>query len=404
MPSRKLPIVRATRIISTQGTSGCLQTSRSRPLDRRRQISTYGYTQAKALVYSKHGDPQDVLSLHTHSISPPHSNLLTLRTLACPLNPADINQIQGTYASLPPFAQTLGTSSPSAVPGNEACFEVLSTGSTAKSVQKGDWVIARYTGLGTWRTYLQIPEDKVLKIDKEGLKPEQAATVAVNPVTAWRMLRGFENLDTERGDWMVQNGANSGVGRAAIQLAKKWGYKNLAVVRDRPGTEGESLKQELLDLGATKVVTEETLLSRAFAHEQMKEWTNGGREKVRLGLNCVGGKPATAMAKILSPGGTMVTYGAMSKKPLEMPAGMLIFKDLSFRGFWVSRWSDANPVEKKSVVDELLDMMRRGEFRDAPVQRVPWEWETKGEALVAEVQGTLEGFRKGKGVFVFGET
>src|SRR5271163_1947117 len=64
------------------------------PLDRRRHISAYGYTQAKALMYSQYGEPKDVLSLHTHSISPPTSTSITLRMLAAPINPADINQIQ----------------------------------------------------------------------------------------------------------------------------------------------------------------------------------------------------------------------------------------------------------------------------------------------------------------------
>jgi len=33
-----------------------------------------------------------------------------------------------------------------------------------------------------------------------------------------------------------------------------------------------------------------------------------------------------------------------------------------------------------------------------------WEWETKQDGLVDAVQGTLEGYRKGKSVFVFGKT
>ena len=209
-------------------------------------------------------------------------------------------------------------------------------------------------------------------------------------------------MDPDKGDWFIQNGANSGVGRAAIQLGKRWGYKNIAVVRDRPGQEGEELKRELQELGATEVVSETEVLARDFP-DKVKQWTNGGREHVRLGLNCVGGKPATALAKVLAPGAHLVTYGAMSKQPMQIPAGMLIFKNLVFDGFWVSKWSDANPVEKEKTVGELLEMMRRGEFRDVPVVEVPWGWETKGVELVEAVQGTLEGFRKGKGVFVFGD-
>ena len=268
-------------------------------------------------------------------------------------------------------------------------------------MKKGDWVIAKYTGIGSWRTHIQCEEDAVMRVEKEGLSRAQVGTVGVNPVTAWRMLRDF--VDLKEGDWFIQNGANSGVGRAAIQLGKKWGLKNVAVVRDRPGDEGTRLRKELEELGATKVVTEAEVLDRGFK-EQIHEWTSGGRSPIRLALNCVGGKPATALAKVLAPDAYMVTYGAMSKQPLQIPASMLIFKNLNFSGFWVSRWSDKNPEEKRKTVEELLEMMRRGEMRDVPVVEVPWEWGTGREELVEAVQGTLEGFRRGKGVLVFGDT
>ncbi|KAL8699355.1 MAG: hypothetical protein Q9201_006048 [Fulgogasparrea decipioides] len=371
------------------------------PLDRRRHISAYGYTQAKALVYPKHGSPADVLALHTHSISPPHSNLLTLRTLAAPLNPADINQIQGTYPTFPPFTSSLGTAQPSAIPGNEACFEVLSAGSGCKHVARGDWVIPRQTGLGTWRTHLQVEEDKVMRVDKEGLKAEQVATVSVNPVTAYRMLKDFAPM--QEGDWFIQNGANSGVGRAAVQLGAMWGFKSICIVRQREGAEGDALKREMQDLGATVVVGDQELMEKGFG-ERVKEWTNGGRRPLRMGLNCVGGDAGMAMAKALSSGGTMVTYGAMSKSPLRVGAGMLIFKDLRFVGFWVSKWGDDLPKEKKETIDEVLELIRKGKFKDVPMVEVPWSWETKKEELLDAVQGTLEGFRKGKGIFKFGDT
>ena len=244
-------------------------------------------------------------------------------------------------------------------------------------------------------------EDRVTRVEKEGLKAVQAATVSVNPVTAYRMLKDFKELG--EGEWFIQNGANSGVGRAAIKLGKRWGYKCIAVVRGRPGEEGEKLKRELEELGATKVLTDEEMMGKGFK-DQVKEWTNGGRENVKLALNCVGGDAAMAMTKIMSQGACMVTYGAMSRSPMRVGASMLIFKDLKFEGFWVSRWSDQHPDEKKKTVDEILDLIRKGKFKDVPMVEVPWNWDTKKEELVEAVQGTLEGFRKGKGVFVFGDT
>ncbi|KAI1651064.1 NAD(P)-binding protein [Daldinia loculata] len=365
----------------------------------------YGYTQAKALVFSEYGEPKDVLKLHTHSISPslPSSSVL-LRSLAAPINPADVNTIQGTYGAKPSFSTLLGTPEPSVVPGNEGAFEVVS--SSSPDLQRGDWVIPKKTQFGTWRTHALAPADAVIKVEKDGLNPLQVATVAVNPCSAYRMLRDYvkDPSPLREGDWFIQNGANSGVGRAAIQLGKLWGYRSINVVRARETPEDtQKLKDELAALGATHVVTEDEFQSREF-REQLAEWTRGAREGVRLGLNCVGGKSASTMAKSLGVGGTMVTYGGMARQPVTLPTGLLIFKDIRFVGFWLSRWADGDPESKARTVAEILGLMREGKFRDTPVVEVPWHWETDVQTLKDAVQGTLQGFRPGKGVFVFRDT
>ncbi|KAK7734730.1 mitochondrial 2-enoyl thioester reductase [Cytospora paraplurivora] len=356
----------------------------------------YGYTQAKSLVFPK-----------------------AVRTLAAPVNPADVNTIQGTYGVKATFDTLLGTAEPSSVPGNEGCLEVLSVGSAVSSLKKGDWVIPSKTGFGTWRTHALVDnaEQALLRVDRAGLTPLQVATVSVNPSSAYRMLKDYVDLvdlsvrtfardsAAAGGAWFIQNGANSGVGRAAIQLGRLWGLRSINVVRERETPEAtEKLKEELTGLGATVVVTEAEFLDRSFAARLKEEFTRGGRDPIKLGLNCVGGKSATSMAKSLSEGGTLVTYGAMSKQPVALPTGLLIFKDLRFRGFWLSRWANANPQGKKETVDEILGLIREGKFRDAPTQEVKWDWETEERTLKEAVQGTLGGFRAGKGVFVFGET
>ncbi|KAK8099303.1 uncharacterized protein PG998_012544 [Apiospora kogelbergensis] len=368
----------------------------------RHKSGPYGYTQAKSLVFTKFGEPSDVLKLHTHSISPslPSSSVL-LRALAAPINPADVNTIQGTYGVKPSFSPLIGTTEPSVIPGNEGLFEVVS--SSAGNLRRGDWVIPAKTGFGTWRTHVVAALDAVLPVDKEGLTPTQAGTVAVNPCSAYRMLRDYAQPALREGDWFVQNGANSGVGRAAIQLAKLWGYRSINVVRARDTPEAtEALRAELKELGATHVVTDEEFQSREFK-DQLKQWLAGG-ESIRLGMNCVGGKSAQAMAKTLGVGGTMVTYGGMSRQPVALPTGLLIFKDIRFVGFWLSRWADGDAAGKKQTVNEILGLIREGKFRDTPTVGVDWNWDTEEAALREAVQGTLQGFRKGKGVFVFGET
>jgi trans-2-enoyl-CoA reductase len=377
----------------------------------------YGYTQAKALVFSKPGEPSEVLSLHTHSISPSiPSNSVLVRALAAPINPADINTVQGTYGSKPPFTSLIGTSEPSAIPGNEGVFEVVSAGSPSSSLQKGDWVIPAIGQFGTWRTHAVDEAEKFIKIDKEGLTPTQVATVSVNPCTAYRILRhygpnaglqaglGMRPLEVGSGQWFIQNGANSGVGRAAIQFGKLWGLRSINVIRDRDTPEAtETLKKELLDLGADVVVTESQFLSREW-RDQLAEITRKGREEIGLGLNCVGGKSATAVARSLGSGATLVSYGGMAKQPVQLPLGLLIFKDIRFTGFWLSRLNEQDPTGRRHAINDILQIIRSGQFRDVPIEEVKWDWDTEEETLRNAVQQGLQGFRKGKGVFTFGET
>lgn len=373
-------------------------------LSPRRYLSAYGYEQAKALTFTQYGEPKDILSLHSHSIPPATKDLITLRFLASPINPADINQLQGVYPSKPTFYTNLSSPDPLAVAGNEGCAEIISIGASVTDFKKGDWVVMKSPGFGTWRTHAQTTGHHLLKIrDKAGLTPIQVGTASVNPCTAYRMLRDF--IDLQPGQWFIQNGANSGVGRAAIQLAKLWGYKSINIIRHREGSPdaNEAMKNNLLALGADVVITDQEALSRDF-RSRIKELTNGGREPVRLALNCVGGEIVTAMAKTLAEGSRVVTYGAMSRKPVTVPASMQIFKDIGFDGFWVSRWSDRDPVAKAETLEHVLDLTREGKFKDVPLQEVRWDYGTGKDVLVDAVQGTLEGFRSGKGVFVFGDT
>ena len=314
----------------------------------------------------------------------------------------------------PDFNSLVGTAEPSALVGNEGVFEVLNPGSS--KFAKGDWVIPATAQFGTWRTHAVADADKLLKIDKTGLTATQVGTVSVNPCSAYRMLRsygpsnGFKDglpvrpLEVGSGEWFIQNGANSGVGRAAIQLGHLWGLRSINVVRDRETPEETAmLREELSALGADVVVTESEFLSREW-RDRLAEITRQGREKIGLGMNCVGGKSATAMARSLAENGTLVTYGGMSKQPVMLPIGLMIFKNIQFKGFWVSLWNKQDVVGREHMINDLLNITREGKFKDIPVEEVPWEWDTEEEALRSAAQKGLEGFRKGKGIFVFGDT
>ena len=76
------------------------------------------------------------------------------------------------------------------------------------------------------------------------------------------------------------------------------------------------------------------------------------------------GESALRLANAVTPGGTIVTYGAMSRQPLRIPNGLLIFKDLRWRGFWITPWSQrATPDESAAMFGELFALAQRGCLR-----------------------------------------
>ena len=194
--------------------------------------------------------------------------------------------------------------------------------------------------------------------------PPLPSSVSVNPCTALRMMRDFVTLSP--GDSLVQNGANSAVGEAVIQLARVRGIRTINLIRERPGH--EAVADQLRALGADVVLTEATVRSAE------------GKAAVtalpppRLGLNCVGGKAAGAVARLLAPSGTLVTYGGMSKEPLQLPTGEFIFRDLVARGFWLSRWTSSHSEEEREqMLDSLWPLLRSHQLRPPELERTPLE-------------------------------
>lgn len=89
-----------------------------------------------------------------------------------------------------------------------------------------------------------MPHDTVMIVPKK-LGLVEAATITVNPCTAYRMLRDFEDL--KPGDTVIQNGANSACGQNIIQICRAWGLNSVNIVRDRPNI--QELKDYLSNIG-----------------------------------------------------------------------------------------------------------------------------------------------------------
>lgn len=299
---------------------------------------------SKAIVYDQHGCPDSVTRVVEIPPVEVKANDVCVKMLAAPINPSDINRIEGVYPVRPPVP---------AVGGYEGVGEVHSVGSAVKGLEPGDWVIPSPPSFGTWQTYIVQDQNVWHKINKES-PMEYAATITVNPLTALRMLEDFTTLSS--GDSIVQNGATSIVGQCIIQIAKFHGIHSINILRDRPGS--DEAKEMLKKLGADEVFTESQLEVK-----NVKGLLTNIPEPA-LGFNCVGGNSASLVLKFLRQGGTMVTYGGMSKKPVTVSTSSFIFKDLSLRGFWLQKWMTSDKAKEcRNMIDYLLSLAREGNLK-----------------------------------------
>jgi NADPH:quinone reductase-like Zn-dependent oxidoreductase len=320
------------------------------------------------LVFHQTGKPAEVLSVEPLELPPLNEGEVRLRLLAAPINPADLNTIEGTYGVkllLP------------ACPGIEGVGEVVE--SRDPSFAPGDHAIFLRRS-STWATHAQVSGETLFKLPLS-LDPLQAAMLKVNPATAWRLLTGFQQ--PEPGQWIVQNASNSGVGRCVIQLAKTLGIRTMNFVR-RPELAGE-----LAALGADQVVTDD---DEGLAHAK----DVFGKDRARLAFNAVGGDSALRLMNLLGEGGIHITYGAMGRRPLTIPNGLLIFKDLQFRGLWVSRWvENAPPAEVAAVYGFLASEVAAGRLLQ------PVDSTYVLEDFTNAIPRSMESGRAGKVIFEF---
>ena len=280
----------------------------------------------QCLQFTEFGQPEQVLQLQDLVLPELNDHHVRLKILASPINPADLNFIAGTYGVKPDLPS---------VPGIEASGEVIE--SRSPDFQVGDrCIFLRRAGL--WATHAQVPASHLFKLPV-GIDPLQAAMLKVNPATAWRLLTGFTKLP--RGSWVIQNAANSGVGRCVIPLAKSLGVRTINLVRRT------ELIPQLILAGADQV-----LLDDAEVADSVKAIC--GSVPPLLAFNCVGGDSALRQLKCIAAGGTQITFGAMALRPLSVPNGLLIFKDVQLRGLWITRWIESAPREE---IDETYSRL-----------------------------------------------
>ncbi|KAN0031435.1 hypothetical protein ACTFIV_005299 [Dictyostelium citrinum] len=304
------------------------------------------YSTSRSVKIASYGSPSTSLKIENENITDKISNKdVLVEMLHAPINPADLNIIQGTYGT---NVQVGG------VAGMEGVGVVKKVGSGVTGLKENDLVVpSMKQHFGSWRSKGVWSEQQLLKVPSD-IPTEYLSTISINPTTAYLLLNDFVKL--AQGDVIIQNASNSMVGLSVIQMAKARGIKTINVIRNSP--EFEDNVQRLKQLGGDIVVSEEYVRTPAFRK------LISDLPSPKLALNAVGGQSATELSRILADNGTLVTYGGMSREPVTIPTSQLIFRNIQIRGFWLNKWIEQHTdSEKQSVYDAIFDLIRKKQFK-----------------------------------------
>ena len=251
-----------------------------------------------------------------------------LNVSAIGINYADTHQTENSYLS----PQKLPL-----VPGIEV------VGTTAGGVR----VLAPVDGGG----YAQkaVAHSAALIPIPDGVTDEQALCMMVQGSTAWHILKTVGHL--KAGETVVIHAAAGGVGTIAIQLAKLWGAKVIAVA--------SSVGKRALatSLGADAVVE--------ATHENLGDaikTANGGKP-VNIVLEMVGGKTFDVSLEILAPFGRLITYGMASRvAPTMIQPASLMGGSKTITGFWLAHCFGKKEL-LNDVIVELFALVQSGKLK-----------------------------------------
>ena len=178
---------------------------------------------------------------------------------------------------------------------------------------------------------------KAMCIDiPDSVSDEQAIAMLVQGTTAWHILKTMAHV--QPGETVVVQAAAGGVGSLAIQLAKMWGAKVIAV------TSTDAKNELAKSLGADAVVDAN---SSDLAGAMLA--ANGGK-RVNIVLEMVGGKTFDASLEVLAPFGRLITYGMASRTaPTPIHPGALMGGTKTVAGFWLSHC-----FGKKELMGDVL--------------------------------------------------
>ncbi|MCC6511562.1 MAG: zinc-dependent alcohol dehydrogenase family protein [Pirellulaceae bacterium] len=292
----------------------------------------------KQIQFAAFGPPSHVARLmDVADLSDPSAWEVVVDVEAFPINVSDLATLSGHYGTLPQLPSTIGM---------EAVGLVSQCGTSVRDLAPGDRVILLANK--NWSERRKVPLATVHKVDRNA-DPLQMAMLKVNPVTAYLLLKDYQTL--MEGDWIIQNAPLSSVGQCVMQIAKNMGVRMVNVVRRLETT------AKVLAMGGSVVVEDGPDLAKRVAELI-------GHDPIRLALDAVAGPGVNRLAECLVEGAPIINYGMLSTESCVLSAEQTIFRNISLRGFWLSKLLSRMPQSKRvELLDTLAGMITSGKLQ-----------------------------------------
>lgn len=290
----------------------------------------------KSILFEQPGKPTDILKSTDVPMPEPGPNEVRVKVVAAPINPSDILFVQNLYGIRPQLPSGAG-------------FEGVGVvDALGEGVQMRTGMRVSFTSVGTWSEYAIAHQQSLISVP-DAMPDEVAAQLFVNPFTAYAMV---QDSGVAEGGWLMLTAAGSAFGKLVIQLCQMRGINTIGTVRR------DSLNDELKTLGLTEVINTETENMVDRVHE-----ITGGKG-VACVLDAVGGHTATQAVKCLAKGGTLFLYGLMSLQDPAINTGLMIFRELTIKGFWLTDWMRRVDSEtRQSVAQNVISLLASGKIQ-----------------------------------------
>ena len=290
----------------------------------------------KAIRIHKFGDSEEVLQYEDVPVPDPKAGEILIKVEAASLNRADLSLRRGAYRISPDQLPV--------IPGREFAGTVEKLGANVNDFKVGQRVIG-YPSLGGYAERAVANSSEVRPVP-EGVSSAQAAAVPTVFLTAWFGLLTDGNLKS--GEWLLVQGGSSGVGTAAIQIARRLGAKVITT------TGSEEKARRLRQLGADVTID---VSQNDFLPEVMRVTDKRGVDVV---LEMIGGEIYQKSLQALAPGGRLFSiggaFGSIPDTPPNLTEGRKATR------FSITNYLKAKPEDFKQL-DEILKLVAEKKFQ-----------------------------------------